>query len=596
MSRFMKSFLEERSFRVAIGNTFSGIRILENGVPQGTIIAVTSFLIRMTEVEPFIPRGVQIRMYADDILITAAHDNCVHLRNKMKKAVFGVEAWTTINGFRLAADKSCLVHICNKYKHVEREQIMMDTGPIMEAGSCRVLGVYFDCRFNFRRHSVKAKESVELWNRILKTIGGRKIGAARETLIYVHQAAVQAKMFFGWGIASNASAAIMKEYEGTYNAGIRQASGVFKSSPTLAVMAEAGTLPFGYAQTNALVQAALRVQSKSKEERAIFIRAKTKFESITGMELPQIAEVERVSERGWNEPVPKIDWRMKDAVRAGDPRGKVSAVFNELLQQYRDYEQIYTDGSLTNHHVGAGISTTERGLAIRLPDVCSIFSAEAFAIKEAIKEFAEEETSTVIFSDSASVLAAIEGGHSTHPLIQQIEIIMKEKNVTLCWVPGHVGIAGNEEADKLASYASNIEISKIPVPARDVRKWSKTQIIVAWEKEWRDERNLFLRRIKSSVIPGVDQAVQADQRALTRLRIGHTRITHEGIFSKTRTQCDACKVNLTVEHLLIECPKYEQQRRTAGITGSIDRILNNERDQEKKLLKFLRITNLYHKI
>lgn len=594
MARFLKSFLEERSFRVAIGNTFSGSRILENGVPQGTILAVTSFIIRMTEAEPFVPKGVNIRMYADDILLTSSDGNSLILRNRMKKAVSGIEAWTTIHGFRLAADKSCVVHVCKRYKHVEREAISLESGPILEAGSARVLGVYIDSRFNFRRHSNKTKENVELWNRILKTVGGRKIGAARQTLLHVHRAAVQAKLFFGWGLVSNASPAIIKTFESTYNNGIRRASGVFASSPTVSVMAEAGVLPFEFAQLNHLIQTAFRVQSRSSEERSVFARAQSRFEEITGEVIPRIASVQRFSQRNWNAPVPQIDWGMKELVRAGDSQERVAAAFGELKEKYRNCKQLFTDGSVTDDYVGAGIFSYQRNDSIRLPKQCSIFSAEAYAIKEALGS--DDEGPIVVFSDSASVLAAVEGGRSRHPWIQLIERLAVEKSATLCWIPGHTGIAGNEEADRLAGSAGALPISMVPIPACDAKTWSMNQITITWERKWFGQRDKFLRRIKPSVLPGVDQINQADQRTLTRLRIGHTRLTHEGIFHKTRTQCQMCNKDLTVEHILVECNKYQEQRSSAGISGNIESILSNDKNKERSLLRFLKESNLYNQI
>lgn len=596
MARFMKSFLEERSFRVAIGNSFSRNRTLDNGVPQGTILAVTSFLIRMTEVEQFINKEVQIKMYADDILLTASHENAATLRAWMRKAVFGVETWTTIHGFRLAADKSSMVHVCNRYKHGEREIIMLDSGPIEEVGSARILGVYIDLRFNFRQHNNKAKQSVELWNRILKTIGGRKIGAARKTLLLVHQAAVQAKLFFGWGIVSNASPAIIKKFESTYNAGIRQASGVFASSPTLSVMAESGMLPFEYAQTLNLVFTALRVQSRDQSPRSVFTRAQSNFLQITKKNLPQIASVERLSGRGWNASIPTIDWQMKESIRAGDSKEKVAAAFGELKEKFSNFLHAYTDGSVTDRHVGVGILVGTRGTATRLPEQCSIFSAEAFAIKEAISACENEHKPTVIFSDSASVLAAIESGYSTHPWIQKIELAITLRRITLCWIPGHTGIYGNEEADRLAKSAVDLDISPVPVPARDARLWAKNQILISWEKQWRSQRDNHLRRIKASILPGIDQMEQADQMVLTRLRIGHTRITHQGIFSNTKLQCDVCNKQLTVEHIIIDCPKYNRERLDAEIIGPIDYALQNDKHLEKKIIRFLKTIHLYHEI
>jgi len=46
-----------------------------------------------------------------------------------------------------------------------------------------------------------------------------------------------------------------------------------------------------------------------------------------------------------------------------------------------------------------------------------------------------------------------------------------------------------------------------------------------------------------------------DETVITRLRIGHSRMTHS-YFLSTESQpvCDHCKCHLTVKHMLLECP------------------------------------------
>ena len=50
--------------------------------------------------------------------------------------------------------------------------------------------------------------------------------------------------------------------------------------------------------------------------------------------------------------------------------------------------------------------------------------------------------------------------------------------------------------------------------------------------------------------------------AFTRVRIGHTRITHEYLLKgETAPQCRTCGLQLTIKHILIECKKYENTRK-----------------------------------
>ena len=59
----------------------------------------------------------------------------------------------------------------------------------------------------------------------------------------------------------------------------------------------------------------------------------------------------------------------------------------------------------------------------------------------------------VIYCDSKSVIEAIKKFNSFHPLVQKVQewlflISRRHKSVSFCWVPSHVGIQGNEQAER----------------------------------------------------------------------------------------------------------------------------------------------------
>lgn len=202
----------------------------------------------------------------------------------------------------------------------------------------------------------------------------------------------------------------------------------------------------------------------------------------------------------------------------------------------------------------------------------------------------------MVYTDSASVVEAVESGVSHHPWIQAIEGEMLRTGATLCWIPGHCGIQGNERADEAAKSAKRLDPNEAPVPAQDFLSWAKGRIRLAWEREWHGERDLFLRRVKPTTMPGNDREDQEEQRVLSRLRIGHTRITHEGLFRGERVSCDVCGVPLSVEHILCSCRKYDNDRDNIVGSNSIYEILNNDPDAEKNLILYLRRTGLLSKI
>ena len=95
----------------------------------------------------------------------------------------------------------------------------------------------------------------------------------------------------------------------------------------------------------------------------------------------------------------------------------------------------------------------------------------------------------MISSDSLSALQALEKLNSNHPLLIQIQdklhkIEVDQKGVVFMWVPGHVGICGNEAADRPAKEALGKDPIDDLMPFSDLKPLTAKYIHQVTQKEW----------------------------------------------------------------------------------------------------------------
>ncbi|GBM75815.1 hypothetical protein AVEN_105733-1 [Araneus ventricosus] len=138
----------------------------------------------------------------------------------------------------------------------------------------------------------------------------------------------------------------------------------------------------------------------------------------------------------------------------------------------------------------------------------------------------------------------------------------------LCWVPSHVGILGNEQADRAAKSAV-VPIS-ISIPVGDLKKHIEMFLHTKWQERWNLETANKLHTLKPLVQPWPSLANRKADTLITRLRIGHTQFTHlHLLFGEEPPMCSSCNCRTSVRHILLDCPNFYIQRLQFFKTSSI---------------------------
>lgn len=599
MLAFVRNFLEGRTFQVLVGNHRSKIVQEETGVPQGSVLAVTLFLVAMNGVFLVLPKGVFILVYADDILLLVRGKHPKMIRRKLQAAVSAVAKWATQVGFDMAADKCVRVHVCDS-KHRPPGKINIQGLPIPTRNYVKILGVTIDRNLSFHAHFTAVKSACKTRISMIQSISGKRTRSERTTRKRVAEAVVNSRLLYGIEISGRSFDDLVKTLSPTYNNCVRALSGLLPSTPAVSACVEAGILPFQYKATMALCCRAVGYLERTVgrgQDCFLTEQANRALREVANATLPSVVELHRVGPRSWSAKEITVDKTIKNHFRRNANPVAVQGCFLERLSEaYSNAEVYYTDGSKLANRVGVGVFGSDTEISLRLPSQCTVFTAESAAIYLAAKK--QTDRMKLIVSDSASAITAICSDTNKHPFIQAAQNLLAntKKQATLMWVPSHCGILGNEHADRLAAMGRQEALLTPKVPGDDVKSWVKTMIKSAWALKWDRDRSLFLRRIKADTALWTDIPNWREQKVLSRLRTGHSRLSYNmsgsGSFRKT---CDICKVHNTTEHIISCCPKYDLLRRQHDIT-STSRALQNNSVYERTLINFLREAGLFLEI
>jgi len=78
---------------------------------------------------------------------------------------------------------------------------------------------------------------------------------------------------------------------------------------------------------------------------------------------------------------------------------------------------------------------------------------------------------------------------------------------------------------------------------------------------------------------------------LSRLRIGHTRLTHSFLLLP---ECGTCQCPLTVKHILVECVDLNNVRNKHVVASNIKDLFDNI--EAHKIIDFIKETRFYKQL
>ena len=208
----------------------------------------------------------------------------------------------------------------------------------------------------------------------------------------------------------------------------------------------------------------------------------------------------------------------------------------------------------------------------------------------------------LLLSDSLSSLHSLQNPSPSNSLVQRILLVLHSLNsinceVSFIWIPGHINLKEHDAVDLAAKHATSLPriTDNSPIPASDFMNHFRQLILQKWNLHWKNQINNKLLAIKKIPVPW-SSSIRNSRREeviLTRLRIGHTRITHSHLLNPhilSNPSCPYCLSKfLTVAHFF-SCPHLNSLRTSFNVPSSLPQALPNNSDTVTASLQYLKST------
>lgn len=620
MLHFLYNLINERTFQTMLGETRSSIRKAKNGIVQGSVVGGTLFCVGINKIFDVIGTNAKAMMYVDDLVILVSHKDLNFIQNMLQNILDRLSRWCKKSGFKFNEQKTVAMLFTRKIKNVFEPDLYINDKNIRYVKEFKYLGMTFDSKLSWNAHIKDVTSRAEKAINVLKMVSSNKYGSDRNLMLKLHKIMFLPVINYGSFVFYNTSQTNLSKLNSICNKSLRYATGAFRTSPIESLLIDAGEKPLKYQMYESMIRYSLKILSSPDNPlfhefenliidnrmtrkrtqpfvvRSIDTAIRFDIQMNFNYDINKFHEYFPWSKRRFN-----FDFSLTRYDKNFLSNIIFQRLFSEMCQKYVGYTFIFTDGSVIERKTGAAFHMNGKDYSFRLLESTSIFTAELYAIYRAILVCENDNNNCkfVLFSDSLSSLQSLQDPFSKNSLVQKIQDIVQTSRKVFCfaWIPGHKGIHGNEKADMLAKNAIHANEIENYYHFKDLYKKVKNNINNEWENDWLlIPVSNKLRDIKDTIdkFKMHSELTKKESSILTRLRIGHTRLTHSYLFEtpQERPMCE-CGEILTVKHIFENCNNLVTLKQRHGITGINDLINEN---CNKIILEFLKDADIYNKI
>lgn len=529
----------------------------------------------------------------------------------MQANINGIQQWAKEWKMCLNADKTQVMVISSSRKETNWiPDLHLEERKLEVVKEYKFLGVIIDNELRFASHVKKVISKAQNRNKILRCLAGKKWGQSLESQRSLYCTYIRSAMeyagpsWYPW-ISDTAK----KSLERVQNTSLQIMTRMAQKTPVEFLQLQAGIEPFKLRmEKNNQIMYERYMRLKPDDSRRVLAtkEVKKRLKSRIGWR----KETEQVMTGDYNRETPRtiITPMMKCKVEIANVElsrkkeeynaSQLASITEMKIADINADIEIYTDGSTSGQqrNGGAGIYVQDRTgnqiyeKSTAAGEFCSSYDGECVAMNIAIDWINEqplEEKKFAIFTDSKSLVESIQNDNwkDTHEWLRMIKAKLSamQQNLTICWVPSHCNVFGNEKADLLAEKGTELSQKDAPTTFGIIKAKIKN---IKWKIDHQRAKDTFQERRKPK---SIENSWPAEvRRVYGRVRSGHAKeLRHyrKRIGMDTDATCIFCELDEdeTIEHLVCRCTQLEARRMALGGDFNVG-TLTSDPEKCRKLL------------
>ena len=537
------------------------------GCPQGGVLSpllwslvVDKLLQNLTE------QGISCIGYADDVVAVVRGKSDSTLCDLLQYTLSIISEWCKTVGLKLNIAKTCVIPFTKRRKTNFRP-ITIEGSNLEWKREIKYLGITLDSKLTFSKHIEEIASKATKGIMICRRLAGKNWGSSPKILRQMYLTIIRPIITYGCVVwADRASLeTVRRKLSKVQRLACVCITGAMKTCPTAAMEIIVDFPPLHVAVITAARLALVRIVNRwnKRSEHTERRDNKTLSECSYLLNLPtDITPLKFCFERDFNTTI------------------NSRADFGETTANLPDHTiKWYTDGSKSKTGAGVGIVGPRIKIKEALGKETTIYQAELYALDRCLqinidRKYRSKEI--VIMTDSQAAIKALSAYTTTSQLVWEcrgkLNTLAHDNKVTLVWVPGHVGVEGNEKADQLAKEGATATFIG-PEPFCGAGKNLIRQVIKGKEtimaaNSWialpgHRQAKLLLGNYQSKRAKQLISMNRKQLRILTGFLSGHCSLNGHlaKIGIKESGLCRFCKIDTeNPAHILLECEAIARKR------------------------------------